>query len=100
MPATAILAALRPAATTGAGQQIDMALMDVAVSIMANQAMNYLATGTAPPRWATRIRTSRPTRSSTAADGYIIIATGNDGQYRRLCEMLGVARDGARRPNS
>ena len=50
----------------GAGQQIDMALLDVATSIMANQAMNYLATGKPPDRWATPTRTSRPMRSSTA----------------------------------
>jgi crotonobetainyl-CoA:carnitine CoA-transferase CaiB-like acyl-CoA transferase len=63
--ATAILAALHQRATTGQGQQIDMALMDVATSVMANQAMNYLATGVAPG-WATPTPTLRPMPSSTA----------------------------------
>ncbi|EEW26814.1 CaiB/BaiF CoA transferase family protein [Rhodobacter ferrooxidans] len=88
--ATAILAALHQRATTGVGQQIDMALLDVATSIMANQAMNYLATGVAPNRMGNAHPNLTPYAVFECADGWIIIATGNDGQYQRLCGLLGL----------
>ncbi|WP_101340861.1 CaiB/BaiF CoA transferase family protein [Cereibacter azotoformans] len=88
--ATAILAALHQRASTGRGQQIDMALMDVATGIMANQAMNYLATGTAPRKMGNEHPNLAPYAVFDCADGWIIIATGNDGQYRRLCGLLGL----------
>ncbi len=88
--ATAILAAVEMRHTTGRGQHIDIALMDVAVAIMANQAMNYLATGTAPSRMGNAHPNLVPYAVFDCADGWIIIATGNDGQYRRLCEVLGL----------
>ena len=88
--ATAILAAVEMRHRTGRGQHIDMALMDVAVAIMANQAMNYLATGTAPTRMGNAHPNLVPYAVFDCADGWIIIATGNDGQYRRLCEVLGL----------
>ncbi|MBA4490891.1 CaiB/BaiF CoA-transferase family protein [Paracoccus sp. S1E-3] len=88
--ATAILAAVEMRHRTGRGQHIDMALMDVAVAIMANQAMNYLATGTAPARMGNAHPNLVPYAVFDCADGWIIIATGNDGQYRRLCEVLGL----------
>jgi crotonobetainyl-CoA:carnitine CoA-transferase CaiB-like acyl-CoA transferase len=88
--ATAILAALHQRASTGQGQQIDMALMDVAASIMANQAMNYLATGTAPGKMGNAHPNLAPYAVFDCADGWIILATGNDGQYRRLCAILGL----------
>ena len=88
--ATAILAAVHQRQTTGRGQHIDMALLDVAVSVMANQAMNYLATGTAPQRMGNAHPNLVPYAVFDCADGWIIIATGNDGQYRRLCEVLGL----------
>jgi len=87
--ATAILAALHQRASTGTGQHIDMALLDVATSIMANQAMNYLATGVAPERMGNAHPNLVPYAVFDCADGWIIIATGNDGQYQRLCELLG-----------
>jgi crotonobetainyl-CoA:carnitine CoA-transferase CaiB-like acyl-CoA transferase len=87
---TAILAALHQRATTGLGQHIDMALMDVAASIMANQAMNYLATGTPPGKMGNAHPNLAPYAVFDSADGWIIIATGNDGQYRRLCGLLGL----------
>ena len=87
--ATAILAAVHQRATTGAGQHIDMALSDVATAIMANQAMNYLASGTAPMRMGNAHPNIVPYSVFDCADGWIIIATGNDGQYRRLCSILG-----------
>ena len=86
--ATAILAALHQRDTTGRGQQIDMALLDVATSIMANQAMNFLATGTAPRKMGNAHPNLAPYAVFDCADGWIILATGNDAQYRRLCTLL------------
>ena len=94
--ATAILAALRQRDATGTGQQIDMALLDVATSVMANQALNYLVTGTPPGRIGNQHPNLAPYAVFTCADGWIIIATGNDGQFHRLCDLLrlsGMATD-------
>ncbi|MBI1170810.1 CoA transferase [bacterium] len=88
--ATAILAALVQRGRTGQGQHIDMALMDVATSIMANQAMNYLVTGTAPGKMGNAHPNLAPYAVFDCADGWIILATGNDAQYRRLCALLGL----------
>jgi crotonobetainyl-CoA:carnitine CoA-transferase CaiB-like acyl-CoA transferase len=85
-----ILAALYQRERTGKGQHIDMALMDCAVSITANQAMNYLATGTPPGRTGNYHPNLTPYQVFDCADGFIIIATGNDAQYRRLCGLLGL----------
>lgn len=85
-----ILAALHQRQTTGRGQHVDMALFDVATSVMANQAMNYLATGTAPQRLGNAHPNLVPYAVFDCADGWIIIATGNDAQYRRLCAVLGL----------
>src|SRR5690606_959385 len=87
---TAILAALVQRGRTGEGQQIDMALMDVATSIMANQAMNYLATGNSPKKMGTAHPNLAPYAVFDCADGWIILATGNDSQYRKLCGILGL----------
>ena len=87
---TAILAALRQRDETGRGQHIDMALLDVATAITANQALNYLTTGTAPERIGNAHQNLTPYQVFDCADGWIIIATGNDAQYRRLCHLLGV----------
>ena len=84
----AILTAVHQRAVTGEGQQIDMALLDVSTAIMANQAMNYLATGTAPQRIGNAHQNLTPYQVFDCADGWIIIATGNDAQYRRLCKVL------------
>ncbi|RBI86273.1 CoA transferase [Rhodosalinus halophilus] len=86
--AVAILAALHQRQTTGRGQMIDMALLDTAVSVTANQAMNYLATGTPPGRTGNVHPNLSPYEVFPCADGHIIIATGNDAQYRRLCGLL------------
>lgn len=88
--ATAILAALHQRHASGQGQQIDMALMDVAASIMANQAMNYLATGVAPQKMGNAHPNLAPYAVFDCADGWLILATGNDGQYQRLCRILGL----------
>jgi crotonobetainyl-CoA:carnitine CoA-transferase CaiB-like acyl-CoA transferase len=86
----AILAAVHQRARTGRGQHIDMALLDVATSFMANQAMNYLTTGRAPQRIGNAHQNLTPYQVFDCADGWIIIATGNDAQYRRLCGLLGL----------
>ena len=88
--ATAILAALHQRHSSGLGQQIDMALLDVAASIMANQAMNYLATGKAPSKMGNAHPNLAPYAVFDCADGWLILATGNDGQYRKLCGILGL----------
>ena len=85
---TAILAALQARHATGRGQHIDMALMDCAVAVMANQAMNYLATDQAPGRLGNFHPNLAPYQVVPCADGHIIIATGNDAQYQRLCALL------------
>ncbi len=87
---TAILAAVHMRAQTGTGQHIDMSLLDTAVSVMANQAMNYLSTGTPPERTGNFHPNLTPYQVFECKDGHIIIATGNDGQYQRLCDLLGV----------
>ncbi|PPB79623.1 crotonobetainyl-CoA:carnitine CoA-transferase CaiB-like acyl-CoA transferase [Albidovulum inexpectatum] len=89
--ATAILAALHQRNRTGRGQHIDMALFDVATAIMANQAMNYLVSGKPPSRMGNAHPNIVPYSVFDCADGWIIIATGNDAQYRRLCELLDLA---------
>ena len=88
--ATAILAAIVQRSRTGEGQHIDMALMDVATAIMANQSMNYLATGTAPQKMGNAHPNLAPYAVFDCADGWLILATGNDGQYRKLCGILGL----------
>ena len=86
-----ILAALLQRAVTGKGQQIDMALLDVATAISANQGLNYLTTGKAPSRMGNAHPNLVPYQVFEASDGHLIIATGNDGQYRKLCVLLGLA---------
>ena len=88
--AVAILAALQQRAITGEGQHIDMSLLDVATAITANQAMNYLTTGVAPQRIGNAHPNLVPYQVFECTDGWIIIATGNDSQYRRLCRLLGL----------
>lgn len=88
--ATAILAAIIQRGVTGQGQHIDMSLLDVATSVMANQAMNYLATDVAPIRMGNAHPNLAPYAVFECADGWIILATGNDGQYRKLCDILGL----------
>lgn len=85
-----ILAALHQRHRTGKGQHIDMALLDCAVSAMANQAMNYLSTGTPPERTGNYHPNLTPYQVFECSDGHIIIATGNDAQYQRLTRVLGM----------
>lgn len=87
---SAILAALHQRGQTGKGQHIDMALLDVATSITANQAMNYLTTGKTPVRTGNAHPNLAPYQVFGCSDGWIIIAVGNDDQFRRLCGVLGL----------
>jgi crotonobetainyl-CoA:carnitine CoA-transferase CaiB-like acyl-CoA transferase len=86
----AILAALHQRQTTGQGQHIDMALMDVATGILANQALNYFASGVAPVKLGNAHPNLCPYAVFDCADGWLILACGNDGQYRKLCGLLGL----------
>ncbi|MCV2879147.1 CoA transferase [Sedimentimonas flavescens] len=86
--AVGILAAVHQRNTTGEGQLVDLSLLDVATSIMANQAMNFLATGTSPKRMGNAHPNLVPYAVFPCSDGYVILATGNDGQYRKLCGIL------------
>lgn len=88
--ATAVLAAVHHRASTGKGQHIDLGLLDVATAITANQAMNYLTTGTPPGRLGNAHPNLVPYQVFDCSDGYIIVNCGNDGQYRRLCDVLGM----------
>ena len=86
----AIQAALRHAEKTGEGQWIDMALMDTQAGVMANQNLNYLVSGKAPSRMGNAHPNIAPYEVFPVADGHIIIAVGNDGQFQRLCGLLGA----------
>ena len=88
--ANAVQAALLMRQRTGSGQWIDMSLLDCAVAVTANQAMNYLSTGRAPGLMGNAHVNLAPYQVFDCADGYIIIATGNDAQYRRLCDLLAL----------
>ncbi|MEM6371817.1 MAG: CaiB/BaiF CoA-transferase family protein [Pseudomonadota bacterium] len=87
---TAILAALHQRGATGRGQHVDMSLLDVAVAMTSNQGMNYLTSGTVPGRMGNAHVNLTPYQVFDCADGHIIIATGNDAQYQRLCALLGL----------
>lgn len=88
---TAILAAVHQRSQTGRGQQVDMALLDVAVAMTSNQGMNYLTSGAVPGRMGNAHMNLTPYQVFDCADGHIIIATGNDAQYQRLCGLLALA---------
>lgn len=87
--ANAIQAALLERARTGQGRVIDMALQDVLVAVMANQAANFLATGKSPGRLGNAHPNIVPYQAFDAMDGMLTLAVGNDGQFRRLCGALG-----------
>ena len=87
----AVLAALQARHSTGRGQHIDLALFDVQVAYLSNQAMHYLVSGEVPPRIGNGHPSIVPYQTFRAKDGSIIVATGNDGQYRKLCVALGLS---------
>ncbi len=87
----AILAALMHARATGEGQSIDIALFDVQAAMLANQATNYFVSGTAPTRMGNAHPNLAPYQPFPCSDGMVVIAVGNDGQFRALAKALGVA---------
>ena len=92
----AILAALRHRDATGQGQAIDMALLDTQVAMLANLGANYLVTGQAPRRAGNAHQNIVPYQVFEVADGHLILAVGNDGQFERFCNVAGepaLARD-------
>ncbi|CAD5376172.1 L-carnitine dehydratase/bile acid-inducible protein F [Pseudomonas sp. OF001] len=85
----AVLAALNHRHASGEGQHIDLALLDVQVACLANQALNYLTTGVAPRRLGNAHPNIVPYQDFPTADGDFILTVGNDGQFRRFCEVAG-----------
>ena len=86
----AVQAALRSRDTTGLGQHIDLSLLDVATATTANQAMNYLATGTPPNRRGNNHPNIVPYCAVSTCDGYIILAVGNDEQFKNFNKIFDV----------
>ena len=86
----AVEAALIARERTGRGQHIDLSLLDTTAAILANQAMNFLVTGVSPGRTGAAHPNLAPYQTFPVADGWIIIAVGNDGQFGRLCAALGL----------
>jgi len=89
--ANAVQAALLNRAETGKGQHIDLSLLDVQVATLANQAMNYLASGESPERLGNAHPNIVPYQAFATTDGHIILAVGNDKQFRTFCEIGGDA---------
>ncbi|MBP8926544.1 MAG: CoA transferase [Pseudomonadales bacterium] len=85
----AVQAALLERERSGLGQYIDLALLDVSVACLANQAMNYLVGGEVPRRLGNAHPNIVPYQTFAAADGHLILAVGNDTQFRRFCEVAG-----------
>lgn len=85
----AIQAALAQRERTGIGQHIDMSLLDAMVGVLANQNLNYLVSGDVPKRLGTAHPNIVPYQVFAARDGHIMLAVGNDAQFRRLCAILG-----------
>jgi crotonobetainyl-CoA:carnitine CoA-transferase CaiB-like acyl-CoA transferase len=87
----AILAALRERDRTGKGAHIDMALLDCQVAVLANQALNWMVSGEVPYRMGNGHANLVPYQAFKVLDGEVIVAVGNDRQFARLCEVLGLA---------
>jgi crotonobetainyl-CoA:carnitine CoA-transferase CaiB-like acyl-CoA transferase len=86
----AILAALNERRTSGEGQHIDLALLDVQVATLANQGMNFLASGKVPLRQGNAHPNIVPYQAFPTLDGYIVVAVGNDAQFSRFVAVLGA----------
>lgn len=86
-----IMMALRHAERTGEGQHIDISLLDTQIAMLANQAAIWLVGGPLPGRLGNRHPTVVPYKTYDVADGVLIIAIGNDGQFRAFCKEMGVA---------
>ena len=88
---SAVLAAVVHRDRTGEGQYIDLALLDVQIATMANVASNYLISGVSPKRWGNASPNIVPYQTFKAADGWIIVAAGNDSQFRHFVQTGGEA---------
>lgn len=88
--ALGIFAALRHRDHTGKGQHIDLALLDVQVSVLSYLGMNYLASGEIPKRTGVANPVTYPSGTFSCADGELVLITGNDAQFARFCELLGL----------
>ncbi|GGF04848.1 hypothetical protein GCM10011611_07820 [Aliidongia dinghuensis] len=86
-----ILAALRHREATGQGQQIDIGMLDTHVAWLANQGMNYLATGENPPRLGNQHPNIVPYQVFATADGFMVLSVGNDPTFERFCKEFGLA---------
>lgn len=86
--AVSILAALRHRDVTGKGQYIDLGLLDVQVGWLYNQGLNYLTGGVVPQRLGTAHPNTVPYQAFETADGFIILAANNDGQFKRFCTLV------------
>ena len=87
---SAVLAALVQRARTGRGQHLDIALLDVAVAMNANQASNYLVSGESPARIGNTHPNLAPYEVFACADGHVILAIGNDAQFVAFCRLMGA----------
>lgn len=87
--AVAILGALQERNRSGLGQHIDLALLDCHVAMLANQNLNYMTSGVAPKRAGNAHQNVVPYQVFAASDGHLIVATGNDSQYRAYCQAMG-----------
>jgi crotonobetainyl-CoA:carnitine CoA-transferase CaiB-like acyl-CoA transferase len=85
-----IQSALMVREKTGKGQHIDVALMDCMSAVLANQALNYLVSGTPPTRMGNAHPNIVPYQVFPASDGHLIIATGSQGQWAKMCQVLGL----------
>jgi crotonobetainyl-CoA:carnitine CoA-transferase CaiB-like acyl-CoA transferase len=86
----AILAALRHAEATGIGQHLDLSLLDCQTAMLANQGANYLVSGVAPGRLGNAHPNIAPYQVFGTADGHVVLAVGNDGQFRAFCDVAGL----------
>ncbi|MBS0562498.1 MAG: CoA transferase [Proteobacteria bacterium] len=85
-----VLAALRHRDATGQGQQVDIGMLDTHVAWLANQGMNYLATGENPPRLGNQHPNIVPYQVFPTADGHVVLSVGNDPTFKRFCESFGL----------
>lgn len=88
--AIGVLAALANRDRTGKGDHIDLAMLDVSVAMLANQAMNFLVSGQEPVRRGNRHPNIQPQNVYPVKDGHIVLAVGNDGQFRKFAEEIGL----------
>jgi crotonobetainyl-CoA:carnitine CoA-transferase CaiB-like acyl-CoA transferase len=91
----AILAAIQERQRSGLGQHLDIALLDCHIAMLANQNLNYMTSGVAPTRAGNAHQNVVPYQVFKTSDGFMIVAVGNDSQFRAFCTALGIAHFGA-----